>query len=218
MNVYIDIETIPDQRPGARQAYIDGVTAPGTYSRPESIEHWLHAHREVEGDKAWRRTALNGGYGQVVCVCYATERGDRGVCFHATDEARVLREYGADLTSHLGVERATFIGHNVEFDLRFLAHRHMVHGIRPLVPLWYNDAPWKGTYVDTMHMWAGARERIKLTELARILGFPDRPDIDGAHVWDAVADGRMDDVVRHCVEDVDRVRYVYQRMTFEETT
>ena len=58
-----------------------------------------------------------------------------------------------------------------------------------------------------------------MDRLCRALGLPQKgdeigEDIDGSKVWDFVQAGRLDDVATYCCGDVERVREVYNRLTF----
>jgi hypothetical protein len=64
-----------------------------------------------------------------------------------------------------------------------------------------------------MTMW-DIKKFAKLTDLCEALGIDSDDDIPGSEVWDAYQDGRHNDIARHCQIDVERVREVYQRLTF----
>jgi hypothetical protein len=68
---YFDIETVPAQDPAIREELRAAVTAPGNYSKQESIDKWLADNRDKVGDEQWLKTSFDGGVGQCVCVCYA---------------------------------------------------------------------------------------------------------------------------------------------------
>ena len=40
-------------------------------------------------------------------------------------------------------------------------------------------------------------------------------EMDGSRVWDFVQAGRLDDVAEYCRGDVERVRLLHRRLTFE---
>ena len=220
MNIFIDIETLPDLREGAEQAARDRIKVPASYKKELSIEKYRKEH----GTNAWKETALNGVYGELFCVCIDTE-GDYGLMLVSRDsrwedlssETSLLHELNDKVLTILNHEqrRPTFIGHNVEFDLRFLFHRFVVHGIKPKFCIPYNERPWNGHMFDTQYAWCGANKYISLKELCAILGIQDvANDIDGSEVWDAVQEGRLKEVELHCEMDVKRVREVWKRLTF----
>ena len=74
--LYIDLESVPDQSPGARQEFIDNVQAPGQYKKPESIAKWIEDNAESAGDAEWRKTSFDGTYGQICVIGWALDDGD----------------------------------------------------------------------------------------------------------------------------------------------
>jgi len=227
MHIYIDIETIPSQRPEVRERFLDAAIEaarsdppPANYKHVEAIEKWRDERivgAEDAGDEDWRRTALDGGYGEIVCVCWAVEDGDIKTLHRTrrhTMEAELLVQLFDALREDTRGQVPSYVGHNIGFDLRFLHHRAVVLGIRPGIHLPYNDPPWRSTYIDTMQEWCGARDRVKLTTLCDMLGIQVDDEIDGSQVWDAWRDGREDQIVEHCRADVDRVRQIHHRLTW----
>lgn len=219
MNIYIDIETIPDQSPGARQGFIDAVEAPGQYKKPESIQKWKDENAETEGDNQWRRTALNGSRGEIFCIGYALNDAPASV-IRGDTERDTLQIFGEVVSATLRHSSVTpyFIGHNVlSFDLRFLWQRYVVNGIRPGFKIPHTDRPGGNNHFDTMHEWAGWGNRISQDNLAKALGLPGKPnDIDGSKVWDFVSAGEHKKVMDYCLDDVEQVREIYKRLTFSE--
>ncbi|WP_218058588.1 hypothetical protein [Gilliamella sp. Occ3-1] len=71
-NIYFDIETIPTQSDNIKNYIQSNLTAPANYKKPDSISAWLEENKEP----AYRKTALNGGFGQIVCIGYAINDGD----------------------------------------------------------------------------------------------------------------------------------------------
>ena len=97
MKVYLDIETLPDMRPGAREAFIEesrsDFKAPSDMSKGRAIaelglnpkdkdvkyltkeaalERWAEAFRETKadevGDAEWRKTSFNPTRGHICCI------------------------------------------------------------------------------------------------------------------------------------------------------
>lgn len=215
MNIYLDIETIPSQRNDVRDRIWAAVEPPGQYRKPESIEKWMLDNRDDVADEKWRRTALDGGYGEIVCVCLAVGEGEVKT-FSRPDvhlsERTLLYAVFDTIRNAMHGQFPTYVGHCIGFDLRFLFHRAIVNSVKPTT-LPYNEAPWRGRYVDTMYEWCGAKGSIKLTELCDVLGIDDFTDeIDGSQVWDAFRAGRIEQIEQHCRADVERVRAIWQRM------
>ena len=222
MNLYLDIETIPSQDPTVRAELAAAVTAPAQYKKPESIAEWLDANREAEAEAALLKTSFDGGLGQIVCIGWAFDDHPPETItvsdLAADSEKTLLRDWFAMLNSWYrgnSGTKPTLIGHNhVAFDLPFILKRCVVHGVKP--PFWWprDPKPWSDATFDTMTAWAGARERISMDRLCRVLGIPGKGDISGADVWPMVQDGRLAEVATYCKGDIERTRAIHQRLTF----
>lgn len=251
MHVYIDIETIPGQHPGLRQeiaAQLPAVapyqepTCPRNIKRPETQRDWQEntlpglreaaiqkyqddlAKHEAAIETAWRKTALQGEHGEIICIAWAIKDNPITVVSRSLQEseADLLRRFFQTLHPQLEKRSPTWIGHHVTFDLRFLFQRAVIHGVYPIINLPIDAGHWDDRLRDTMTMWAGSRERISLNRLCRALGIPTKgqeladEDIDGSKVWDFVLRGEIDKVATYCKADVARCREVYRRLTFAD--
>lgn len=245
MNIYLDIETIPGQSPDVMalfredaQADMDAVRAPANYKDEAKIAEYIAAKRaEIEAgiEERWRKTSFDGALGHIAVIGYAIGDDEPVTLYHdayGTPEAErdMLAGFFAAVNSASGRMLAggtrtgstpTIIGHNVlDFDLRFIFQRAVMLGIRPPQCLPFDAKPWDKTVFDTMTAWAGARNRVSLDKLCRAFGIAGKgseieDDIDGSKVWDFVEAGRIADVARYCAGDVERVRQIHQRLTFQ---
>lgn len=239
-NLYIDIETIPAQRPDviaeirASQeaklaAEIESLKAPSNYGT-EAAAKWVSAKTEAlrasfdaDVDEAYRKTGLDGAYGQVCVIGWAINGGPVKTHQSIVSEASLLSEFHHALDSEIktsAIFNTCVIGHNVAgFDLRFLSQRSIINGVRPhaVIVRAAQAKPWESEKVfDTMVQWAGVGGRISLDKLCKALGIKTpKGDITGATVWDAIQAGRIDDVARYCAGDVDATRQAHLRMTYQ---
>lgn len=220
-NIYFDIETIPTQSEHLKNHIQTNLTPPANYKKQETIDAWIEENKEA----AYRKTALNGGFGQIVCIGYAINNNDvRTIYFDdwATSEGDILKTFfneliecyrpSADITPH-------FIGHNIEnFDLRFIYQRAIVLGIKPPSFLPLNSKSYNNMYIfDTMTEWAGKRNYVSLNEVCLSLGIPPKCDeIDGSKVWDFVQAGKLKQVAEYCADDVEKVRAIHKRIAFQD--
>lgn len=220
-NIYFDIETIPTQSEHLKNHIQTNLTPPANYKKQETIDAWIEENRDL----AYRKTALNGGFGQIVCIGYAINDNEvRTIYFDdwATSEREILKTFfneliecyrpSADITPH-------FIGHNIEnFDLRFIYQRAIVLGIKPPSFLPLNSKSYNNMYIfDTMTEWAGKRNYVSLNEVCLSLGIPTKGDeIDGSKVWDFVQAGELKRVAEYCADDVEKVRAIHKRMAFQD--
>jgi predicted PolB exonuclease-like 3'-5' exonuclease len=239
INLYIDIETIPAQRPdliaeirASQEAKLNdaiaSLSAPGNYGAEAAAKYIankaeaMRASFDADVDEAYRKTGLDGSFGQICVIGLAVDSGPI-ITVHSLDESDVLRRYNTILSSMIQ-EHEQFnvcvIGHNVAlFDLRFLMHRHIVNRIKPhfITVRSASAKPWESDKVyDTMIQWAGTGSKVSLDKLCKALSIDSpKSDITGATVWDAVKAGRLEDVAEYCGHDVDATRQVHQRMTFQ---
>lgn len=241
IHLYLDIETIPAQHPdiladirAAKQQELDqaiaAVKAPGNYGA-DAASKWmaekgaaqiagLRAGFEAEVDEAYRKTSFDGAFGQICVIGWALN-DDQPRTVHGLDERTLLRAFGESLDIPRSAHFSTcVIGHNVAaFDLRFLAQRHIINGIRPpfVISKAAQAKPWEVEKVfDTMVQWSGVGSRITLDKLCKALGVQSpKGDIDGSKVWDAVRSGRLVDVANYCARDVEAVRQIHLRMTYQ---
>lgn len=240
MNVYLDIETIPGQEPkiladlrAEAEEQKAAAKAPANYKDVTKINEFLaQKHAEIESgvDEKWRRTSLNGAYGQIVVIGMAIDDEPPIAFFREdwqarTSEAEILGAFFSALHCAYRpgqMTRPVFVGHNlVNFDLRFIFQRAVINHIRPPLVLPFNAKPWDDVVFDTMTAWAGYNGRISLQELCGVFGLPRKgkeigEDIDGSKVWDFVRTGKLTDVVTYCKHDVIRARELFKRMNFLE--
>lgn len=229
MNIYIDIETIPSQDPAIKQKFLDEVTAPGNYKKQESIDEWLAANREIVGEENWKKTSFDGGLGHV-CVIGVAINDSETKTFYAEDylanEKKIITDLFELIDANYDPSKnipPVFIGHNIaEFDLKFLFQRAVVLGVKPPKVIPFGARPWDKSLFDTMTVWAGHNGRVSLDKLCSVLGLNAKgsetgEDIDGSKVWDFVKDGKISVVAEYCKGDVDRVRDIHKRMTFQLT-
>ena len=244
MNIYLDIETVPAQRPDILDelkasmsadlaSKIAAIAPPGNYKKQETIDAWyadeapkvraaMQSEFENELDSTYRKTSFDGAFGQVCVIGFAINDEPAITLFNTDwqDERTLLCQFIDSLDADW--ERKDFVtvvGHNVaSFDLRFLMHRYIVNGIRPhsVISRASQAKPWESEKVfDTMVQWAGVGNRIKLDKLCKALNVPTpKGDIDGSKVWDYVNAGRIEEVAAYCKKDVEATRQVYKRMTF----
>lgn len=219
MNIFIDIETIPCQLPAIKEQIAAEIKHPSTMSKPETIAKWEADSKTQAIEDAWRRTTLDGGYGQIVCASIAINDDDPLVFYRDQwqgSELTILCELFDAIRNLDGAfANHKFIGHyHTGFDLRFIFQRAVINGIRPPENIPFGANAWDNRVFDTMHEWAGRNERISLDKLCRILGIEGKCELDGSKVWDYVKDGKIKDVAEYCKMDVIRTREVYKRMTF----
>lgn len=226
--LYIDLETIPAQRPDVLEEIRSTIKPPATFKKPESIAAWMETESVAAIDEAYRKTGLDGAFGQICVIGFAL--GDESArtiwCpeWAAPNcETELLQDFSCVLTDIIpaNMERAMcVVGHNVAaFDLRYLIQRSIVNRVQPhrIIASAAQAKPWESEKVfDTMVQWAGIGNRVSLDKLCKALSIPTpKGDIDGSKVWDAVKAGRISEVAAYCARDVEATRAVHRRLTFQ---
>lgn len=223
--LFLDIETLPTDRQDVRELLASKVTHPATISKPETIAKWNEESRPAAIDEAVAKTGLDGTFGRVCVIGWAIDDGPVRTVSSSYDEESLLLSFCALLREDVkagDLFETCVVGHNVSgFDLRFLTQRFIVNGIRPpaIIARAAQAKPWEDTKVfDTMVQWSGsaAKPGGSLEKLCMALSIESpKGDIDGSKVAAAVAAGRIDDVAAYCARDVEAVRKVWRRMTFQ---
>lgn len=211
--VYFDIETIPDQSPGAFEKALAAVKPPATLKKQESIDAWLAENREEAAWESLSKTSFDGASGHVCTIGWAKNGGEIEVR-HAesrTEEAWVIGEFFKALDPY---RSETLVGHNIfGFDIPFLLKRAIVLGVSlPGDRTFPRDPkPWDRSIFDTMTAWAGSKDRISLDRLCSTLGIPGKDGFDGSQVAAAWAAGEHAKIAEYCHDDVSRVRAIHQK-------
>lgn len=214
----IDIETIPSQRPGMAEEMKAKVKPPGNISKPETIAKWMEENAATAADEMFRKTALDGTYGEIICIGFAVDNGPIHMVYRSADERNFLQEVFEQI--HINCPFPEMIvGHNaIAFDMRYLFQRAVINKVIPLFPLHHEARHGNGIF-DTMVAWGGYSpdKRISLKNLCAALDIPVKSDgLDGSKVYDYWLEGRHEEIADYCKEDVAATRECYKRLTFQE--
>lgn len=226
MNIFIDIETIPEQPEAEAKARIaESIQAPAQMSKPETIAAWHNGEGSYAGvkdaliEETYRKTSFDGAKGEIISIAFAAEDGEI-FCLHRgmfDSEFNMLLSFRNDLLGILNVRSPFFIGHNIGgFDLKFLFHRFVINNLDPKIDFrqWGKHST---QYYDTMQAWAGYGNRISQDNLCKALGIEGKPDdFDGSKVWDFYREGKIDRIAEYNIDDVVKVRKIYNRLNFLE--
>ncbi|WP_053958018.1 3'-5' exonuclease [Sulfobacillus thermosulfidooxidans] len=185
-----DCETIPDPRCGATETDTSGLK-PGCQQIVALAAAWID-----EGGSLQRLAAL----GTV-----------------ESPEAELVQQFFQIVETY----HPRLVGWNSSgFDLPVLVYRAMVHHV--VAPKFYTwGAPYQGyrkrfdedSHLDLMDVLSfyGASTRMKLDEMARILGIPGKQELDGSQVAYAEAAGQRAAIRQYCVSDVLTTALIYGR-------
>lgn len=226
MRIYLDVETIPSQDPQARQELEVDICPPGNYKNAETLARWEAEERPRKVEERWLKTSLEGDRGELVCIAWAIDDEEvrsvqRGLM---SRESELLVQFYVAIEQTLmrkGHSDVTWVGHNIrDFDLRFLYQRSVVLSIQPPVYLPHDSRPGDPRVFDTMTAWSGWNKGIRLDRLCRALnleakGSETGEHMDGSKVWPLVKANEINKLAIYCRGDVERVRSIHHRMTFE---
>lgn len=157
-------------------------------------------------------TGFDGSFGRICCIGYAIEDGPTKSL--QGDEPRMLQDFWA-----VAASVDLFIGFNlIDFDMRFIYQRSVVHGIKPTKVLNFARYRTEPMY-DVMWEWSkwSTQPKISLHALAKALGLPSSKegDIEGKDVAQAFLAGRINDICTYCEADVNLTRQMYRKLTFQ---
>lgn len=216
IDIFLDIETIPNQSPEYRAKVRQAIKAPAQYKKQDSIDAWMAENAESATDEAIAKTSFDPSAGHICCIGWAV--GDAPSQYYdmqrVEGEATMLDGFFYNVREAAGVHMARWIGHYISgFDLRFLINRAIVLGVKlpSSMILPRNIKPWSDQVFDTMTAWAGNKDRISQDNLAQALGLEGKGDFDGSMVAKAWADGQYSKIAEYCRNDVETVRSIYRR-------
>jgi len=221
---------------GMKRIFLDIETLP---AKPELWKALPAEAREEIGSKpkrgaggrksedAYRRSALSGEVGRVLCIGLIVEHSgtenslvlgwDEAANRFSDDEPALLRSFWEQMRD-FDASTDLVIGHNVlDFDLRFIYQRCVVHRVKPSVELSFRRYANRPVF-DTMQEWSkwSRQDSLSLDRIARALGLASSksPSISGALVYDRYVEGKHRLIRDYCLADVVLTRQVYRRLTF----
>lgn len=221
-NLFHDIETLPTSKPEVIETIRAGIKHPGNISKQETIDKWYAENFESAFQEAFRKTALDGLYGEIFCIGFAIDDAEPDVFYRMPEdsEAELLTSFFEKLVSSKKTRSLKWIGHNIlGFDLRFIWQRCVINRIKPPFEIPYDARSWDDRVFDTRAAWTGGSNqysgRSAMSALSPIFGL-NKSEIDGSMVYDMWLDGKLEEIAQYCKEDVEDTRSLYKRMTFAD--
>ena len=234
MDIHIDIETIP----GVTKPTLDEIEVPKSFKRPEeivipktikkqeTIDAWytdkkpilieeakakIEAYKLEQQDILHRRQSLDPYVGRILCIGYALDNApaDAVLC---RNEQETIETFERIVTAQ--DNDIVFVGHNIRmFDLKWLKLRALKYNCIALYHKLSFTAYDKEGIFDTMEAITGRTEFVKLETLCRYLGIEAKTgDLDGSKVYDYFKQGRIEEIVQYCKEDVEETRELYNKL------
>jgi hypothetical protein len=221
IEIILDIETLPTSRADIKARCVKDVAPPGNYKKPETIDQWWASEGDAKKEEAVARTALDGTWGEVLCIGFAVNDFPVEIITGDT-EAELLENFGRELNLQCQQEMssgdqwqvmARWIGHNIiDFDLRFLWQRSKL--LRVTFPFHLPTQRYDSHVYDTMREWKGYKDLISQKDLELAFGITRNDPLPngGGDVFQAYKEGRIDDIKEHCRLDIEGLRTIYRRM------
>jgi len=227
VNLYLDIETIPDGSPD-----YEGIPDPASIvvmheevepdkrlKNPEKIAADIERKRAALQDERreaatkardaidqhWKIGSLEPLRGRVLCVGIAVEDGGPKVLMEDTEEATLeLLERGlVHYRAKAGGRLRIWTWNGGRFDRPFLARRALKHRLYDLASMMRVAKPWEADDLYSVWGMGNQRSRGSLDAVCDFLGIGrDNNPISGADVLDRYQAGDLDAIREHCIDDV----------------
>jgi 3'-5' exonuclease len=203
IKLFFDIETIPSSEEH-KEIHVE-------------ILKKRNSNSEKTIEEIHEETSFEGTFGRVCCIGIIKEDHEGNIIqkevFSGTEKEILTNFWLAAANVH------RFIGHNIwAFDLPFIYKRSIINGVKPRWDI--NFARYRNIPIyDTQQEWElwGFGKAQKLDTLAKVLGLPTSKDeMDGSMVWKYFQDGKIKDICKYCMKDVELTRQIYYKMTFEQ--
>lgn len=215
MNLFVfDIKTIPDVDGGRRLYELEGLTD------KEVANVMFHKRRQETGNE-FLRLHLN----RVVAISVVLRSEDNFSVYslggEAADEKEIIEQFFNKIEKHV----PTLVSWNGKgFDLPVLHYRSMVHGVQ--APKYWEigdnqqDFQWNNylnryhrRHTDLMDVLAGyeMNANTPLNELASLLGFPGKMNMNSNGAWDSFQSGQVNDIRNYCEIGVLNTYLIYLR-------
>lgn len=171
----------------------------------------------------YEKAPLYAPFGKVVTIVVGRIKDNRISlkAYYSYDEKELLEKFNADLEAvYQSNPKSRFVSFNgVGFDTPYLEKRSLINGVKPanLISEGHLE-PWKVTQLDLSKIWKGnAFYPDSLVAVATAFGLPSPKDaLDGSEVSAAFYEGRLDEIVKYCLKDVETTARVYRKLAFKE--
>jgi hypothetical protein len=213
MKLVLDIETAGALTPEMESFLCERIEVNKSLKDPEKITADKESKKAVIIEKA----ALKATRGKIIVIgiqlCIGKEGFEKWSNRDIFDEIDGLNTLWECFARPEFKTLITFNGFG--FDLPYCIQRSMMLGIKVpanVRPLFLSK--YKDHHVDLMQLWTCGvyGEYVTLKELCIAFGIIP-PVGDGADVPRLYAEGKMDDIVAHCRDDLRATKELYERMT-----
>jgi len=211
MNIFIDLETHPGNKPNLNKA---DMPVPGNYKKPETIEAYRNENFDTYVEEQWHKQALNSMEGNIWAIGYAFDNNP-AQCEVDTEynmlEALDRKLHAIDYSVR---REATWIGHNIKgFDLPWLFIKSAKYDLNVLK----KSLP-KGRYdkriFDTMEQFNpwDFKTYVSLDKACEFFGISGKLDCNYKSFYSSCTPDQMQMVHDYCKNDVEITRELYKKL------
>jgi len=225
MKTFLDTEYVPGQADWIREHVIDGISAPANYKDQAKIDAYIKG----KADKAYRDSAFNSTFGELVCISWAHGDGDVHSVSRqlAESEAALLEGFFNQIqdsfptdpkfdSAEWGIDRHfEWVGFMILSDLRYIWRRAIINNVKIPFPIPVDAKPWDKNPLDIVNYWKCDRydsASASMNVLCKVFGIEGKEGFDGSMVYDAMLAGEEKKVREYCEDDIRRTRAVYNRL------
>ncbi|MCD4651271.1 MAG: ribonuclease H-like domain-containing protein [Candidatus Cloacimonetes bacterium] len=213
--IYIDLETVIDTSPGAKERILSELKPPGNISKPETIAKWWQDKAPGIAEEQLLKTGLNPMYGSIISISWAfNAKPVEGIIRKLNESEKELIEAFYDVLLDTNTDYLKWIAYPIRFDLPFLLKRSIINNVRP--PIGIPDERSKNAFcpMNWWHGWHIHDGNSSLDTLCKTLGIPGKGDMTGKDVWPAIQAGKYEKVLAYNKSDVEMLRQVHRRLKF----
>lgn len=207
MAFIVDLETVSIPDAGS---FVEPVSAPANYKKPEAIAAYIAEAEQAQRDKA----ALYPWTARIVALGWCETPGDAvqvTVANHDTIEATMLREFGQRIVEERGVVADLITFNGLAFDLPVLMARARLLGVKfPTLDI----SRFRSPHPDLMKIltFDGAIQARSLKWYARRFGLDVSDAFGGKEIAQLYEDQNWDAIKAHCASDVNLTRQLAERL------
>jgi len=221
--VFIDIETVPEQR-GFKDLSEIRQQLWGQKSKYKR-NYEANEGEEISAEAYYHKAGIWAEFGKIICISVGffhnttSKRDFRVKSFFGKDEVKLLSAFSTLLQTSFENKQNLLCGHNIkEFDIPYIARRMLINTM--ILPKSLNlmgKKPWEVPHLDTLELWkfGDYKHFTSLKLLTEVLGIPSpKEDIDGSQVRDVFyEENDLNRIKTYCEKDVIAVAQVVLKLS-----
>jgi predicted PolB exonuclease-like 3'-5' exonuclease len=204
MNIFIDIETIPNQSID-KPIFDESTVAVGNLKDPEKIKEKIERAKSEFENGITKEMSVNSDLCQIISIgCIVTDTDynivEERVFFNENDDKKILSEFKSFLKT---IPVYTFYGWNIKyFDIPVIWKRGILTGEKAITTPDYLEmiSKYRNYSVDLKHVWSND-QYYKLSTCCKTLGIPCKTGLDGSMIYDAWKEKKFEEIKAYNLED-----------------